>query len=308
MQCFRPRPSPTTWRHLGLSADGFSDGIKWMRKTPKQIKSVILTADLTEKKVDAITKAISKCSELYEITILFDATSSILRAALVCTKIRTLDLRLGGPNFHVVRIAAQFFSECPNLASFSIKYSLLDAERMAVLCAGMHHAKNLVHLDLSYSGIDDDGIECLVAVLPRMERLVHLDLMYNPFASAQGLAEALTKCPKIQSVLVYGNPINTWSSLCLLYTYAASRTLTHLELGGEFEFPCQGIPESNLRIFLSCRFPWRFKRYFDILWERRIVFDKINSMGVPTRRTVVGRFLMGDGDTAVMSRVATMLL
>ncbi|XP_010182174.1 PREDICTED: protein NLRC5 [Mesitornis unicolor] len=82
-----------------------------------------------------------------------------------------------------------------------------DASRL--LCHGFRQCTSMEEIILSWNALGDGGAQELASALPGMEKLKMLDLEKNCIGAcgATKLAEELAKCPEIQFIRLWDNPV-----------------------------------------------------------------------------------------------------
>ena len=260
----------------------------------------LFSIQLSKAEMDRLARWLKKCPKLSYLHVTeFRMTPSLARSFQDCALLMHITIESSELDYDTIWGLTRSF---PKLKSLFISDSPLALEKVHLLCSGLERASALESLCLWNDGINDQGLGFLADALPKMPNLTFLDVAWNPFVGAAKFATKLLSCPKLENVSVGMNNVTKADLLYMVYVFSRSPTLKRMDISNASELT------KTHRSPLDVRIPASLDGYFKFAMSRRMVHDKISAMGVSNKRTLVGRFLAADGDTAIERRIVGMLM
>lgn len=97
----------------------------------------------------------------------------------------------------------------PSLLCFRLRLCGITDDASKLLSRGFQQCPAVEEIILSWNALGDGGAQVLASILPGMETLKMLDLEKNLIGAcgATRLAEELVRCPEIQFIRLWDNPV-----------------------------------------------------------------------------------------------------
>ncbi|XP_010153118.1 PREDICTED: protein NLRC5, partial [Eurypyga helias] len=133
----------------------------------------------------------------------------LARALVTCVLLEEISLSendLGEGSIHALSEGLPCFE---HLRKIDLKLCGITDEASKSLSRSFRHCPSMEEIILSWNALGDGGAGELASALPGMEKLKMLDLEKNHIGAcgATKLAEELARCPEIQSIRLWDNPV-----------------------------------------------------------------------------------------------------
>ncbi|NXJ25323.1 NLRC5 protein, partial [Dicrurus megarhynchus] len=133
----------------------------------------------------------------------------LARALVVCGLLEEISLaenHLGEQSIHALSEGLPCFG---HLRKIDLKFCGITDDASKSLCLGLRQCPSMEEIILSWNALGDGGARELATALPEMAKLKVLDLEKNLIGAcgATKLAEELAKCPGIQFIRLWDNPV-----------------------------------------------------------------------------------------------------
>uniref|UniRef100_A0A8C3KZR9 NLR family CARD domain containing 5 n=1 Tax=Chrysolophus pictus TaxID=9089 RepID=A0A8C3KZR9_CHRPC len=135
--------------------------------------------------------------------------TELARALVACGLLEEISLsenNLGEESIHALSEGLLHFE---HLRKIELKLCGITDDASKLLSRGFQQCPAMEEIILSWNALGDGGAQALASILPGMEKLKMLDLEKNCIGAcgATKLAEGLVRCPEIQFIRLWDNPV-----------------------------------------------------------------------------------------------------
>uniref|UniRef100_A0A669QR45 NLR family CARD domain containing 5 n=1 Tax=Phasianus colchicus TaxID=9054 RepID=A0A669QR45_PHACC len=136
--------------------------------------------------------------------------TELARALVACGLLEEISLsenNLGEESIHALSEGLLHFE---HLRKIELKLCGITDDASKLLSRGFQQCPAMEEIILSWNALGDGGAQALASILPGMEKLKMLDLEKNCIGAcgATKLAEGLVRCPEIQFIRLWDNPVS----------------------------------------------------------------------------------------------------
>ncbi|XP_042677263.1 protein NLRC5 isoform X3 [Centrocercus urophasianus] len=135
--------------------------------------------------------------------------TELARALVACGLLEEISLSENGLGEGSIHALSEGLLHFEHLRKIELKLCGITDDASKSLSCGFQQCPAMEEIILSWNALGDGGAQALASILPGMEKLKVLDLEKNRIGAcgATKLAEELVRCPEIQFIRLWDNPV-----------------------------------------------------------------------------------------------------